>query len=255
MLSFIDLSATRRQRTFSRTPLWEPVTCGASNTSATGQFLLFGATANGHLATLADGTVDKTTGNILGDEMNTGKGAIPTMPDVVMVDMRIPKDRPIFAQAKSFGDLTDSELRLLARQQGFAGQTTVAAAVATWHHEIDFQPPDGGRHRPVGADRRLHMYERTRSMTLYRVVAIRRQRRRSFSSCEWRELMGDWTVCSSWWATTSPTCATVRRISHTPSRSIHSLLTTKATRAQVVAYLDCEFSTGRLRTGQRTMGD
>ena len=54
-------------------------------------------------------TVDKTTGQIVGDEMNTGKGAIPTMPDVVMVDMRIPKDskfderiRPE-AMKKSFG--------------------------------------------------------------------------------------------------------------------------------------------------------
>jgi iron complex outermembrane recepter protein len=41
---------------------WSPVTCGASNTSATGRFLLFGATANSSFATLADGTVDKTTG-------------------------------------------------------------------------------------------------------------------------------------------------------------------------------------------------
>ncbi len=49
------------------------------------------------------------TGYITSDEMNTGKGAIPTVPGVVMVDMRIPKDskfderiRPE-AMKKSFG--------------------------------------------------------------------------------------------------------------------------------------------------------
>jgi len=41
---------------------WKPVTCGGSDTSATGQFLLFGATADTSFATLVDGTVDKTTG-------------------------------------------------------------------------------------------------------------------------------------------------------------------------------------------------
>ena len=41
---------------------WAPVTCGASVTPATGRFLLIGATANSSFATLADETVDKTTG-------------------------------------------------------------------------------------------------------------------------------------------------------------------------------------------------
>jgi iron complex outermembrane recepter protein len=42
--------------------VWKPVTCGGSSSSATGRFLLLGKTANSSYATLADGTVDKTTG-------------------------------------------------------------------------------------------------------------------------------------------------------------------------------------------------
>ena len=41
---------------------WDPVTCGGSDTSATGHFLLFGATATTSFGTLVDRTVDKTTG-------------------------------------------------------------------------------------------------------------------------------------------------------------------------------------------------
>jgi len=41
---------------------WKPVTCGGSSSSATGRFLLLGKTANSNFATLADSTVDKTTG-------------------------------------------------------------------------------------------------------------------------------------------------------------------------------------------------
>ena len=33
---------------------------------------------------------------------------------------------------------------VLAKQRGFAGITTIDGDVATWHHEIDFQPPSTG---------------------------------------------------------------------------------------------------------------
>lgn len=41
---------------------WKPVTCGGSSSSATGRFLLLGTTANSSYATLADGTIDATSG-------------------------------------------------------------------------------------------------------------------------------------------------------------------------------------------------
>jgi hypothetical protein len=58
-------------------------------------------------------------------------------------DLRIPLDRPKFPHARSLADLTDAELATLAGQRGFFGHTTVAGDIATWHHEIDYQPPDG----------------------------------------------------------------------------------------------------------------
>ena len=58
-------------------------------------------------------------------------------------DCRIPKDRPRFPNAKSLEDLSDKELETLYPQEGFAGHTTVEGYITTWHHEIDYQPPDG----------------------------------------------------------------------------------------------------------------
>jgi hypothetical protein len=76
----------------------------------------------------------------------------------VFGDLRIPDDRPDVAPATSLADLGDDQLAALAHQSGFAGFTTVDGANATWHHEIDFQPTDGGadigRIEPAG-DRRM----------------------------------------------------------------------------------------------------
>src|ERR1039457_3286377 len=47
-------------------------------------------------------------------------------------DIRIPRARSGFSAVKSFADLTDQQLRLLAGQNGFTGQTTLAGTVATW---------------------------------------------------------------------------------------------------------------------------
>ena|SRR5438045_3895241 len=69
-------------------------------------------------------------------------------------DVRIRGDRPALAGAASFTDLSDDQLLALAKQNGFAGYTTIDGANATWHHEIDFQPSDGssdiGRIEPAG---------------------------------------------------------------------------------------------------------
>jgi hypothetical protein len=75
----------------------------------------------------------------------------------VFGDLRIPGDRPDVAPAASLAELGDDQLAALARQNGFAGFTTVDGANATWHHEIDFQPAGGGadigRIEPAGDGR------------------------------------------------------------------------------------------------------
>ncbi len=58
-------------------------------------------------------------------------------------DCRIPKNRPAFPKAKSLDDLSDKELETLYPQEGFSGYTTTEGYIVTWHHEIDYQPPDG----------------------------------------------------------------------------------------------------------------
>lgn len=62
----------------------------------------------------------------------------------VFADLRVPAERAALDGASSFDELSDDQLLVLARQNGFAGYTTMDGANATWHHEIDFQPADGG---------------------------------------------------------------------------------------------------------------
>src|SRR6516165_6831521 len=75
-------------------------------------------------------------------------------------DIRILKKRPGVSNARSFSDLTDEQLRLLAGQNGYAGQTTLVGTIATWHADIAFRPPDGspdeGRLERVSHD---HIFE------------------------------------------------------------------------------------------------
>jgi hypothetical protein len=69
-------------------------------------------------------------------------------------DLRIPSSRPRFPHAAALADLTERELATLAEQRGFFGYTTIEGNVATWHHEIDYQPPEAaadiGRLERVG---------------------------------------------------------------------------------------------------------
>jgi hypothetical protein len=164
-------------------------------------------------------------------------------------DMRIPKDRTRFPNAKSFADLTDQQLRLLARQNGFTGLTTTSGPVATWNHDIQFQPSDGAPDRG-----RLQRLARTRM----------------------HEHGLDGSYIESWRSTTSGNGHfLVIRVKHTgrllrtlvvvgnqfvyvrnraidlpAAASFEALIDfTKASRAQIEEYLDCEFSVGRVRGG------
>jgi hypothetical protein len=164
-------------------------------------------------------------------------------------DVRIPKDRPRFAGAASFRDLSDADLRLLAKQSGFTGSTTMIGAVATWHHDMQYQPPDGsedtgrlqrmakGRMQEHGLDgsyteawrsvtdgqRHFLVIRTLRFGRLFRVLVV----------------VDDQFVYARNRATELPRAA-----------SLDALIeSTHATREQIVEYLDCELSAGRVRGG------
>jgi hypothetical protein len=165
-------------------------------------------------------------------------------------DMRVPRDRPSFARATSFADLSDVELLVLAKQRGFAGYTTSARDVATWHHEIDFQPPDTST--DAG---RLERIDDSR-MREHALDSSYIESWRSLESGEGRFL-----------ALSAERNGRVRRVllvagdrflfvrnrelDLPAAGSIDSLIrATRASRTQIIDYLDCEFSHGLVRGGK-----
>jgi hypothetical protein len=164
-------------------------------------------------------------------------------------DVRIPRDRSNLAHASSFADLSDQELHVLAQQRGFAGRTTLVGTTATWHHRIDFQPPNGeediGRLELL-AGRRMHEYALDGSYTESWMSATNGDGRFLVVQTE-RDgrpqrlllIAGDYFVFVR------------NRIRDLPkAASLDSLITsTNSSRTQVIEYLDCEFSFGRVRGG------
>lgn len=164
-------------------------------------------------------------------------------------DMRIPRDRTALAHASSFADLTDGELLLLARQRGFTGTASVIGDTATWQHEIDYQPsdssPDIGRIERVDD---AHMLEhaldssyveswRSSGDVSGRFLALRIARDGRLERM--LVVAGDHFIY-----------VRNRERDLPAAESLDSLIvSTKATRAQIIAYLDCEFSVGRVRGG------
>lgn len=164
----------------------------------------------------------------------------------VFGDVRIPRDRPALTHASSFADLSDDDLAALARQNGFAGFTTIDGANATWHHEIDFQPAEGadiGRVEHVndttmlehaldasyverwttldGGDGHFFAARVARAGRVDQILAV----------------VGEHFLYAR--ARTTPL---------QPGASITDLIAqTHATRDQIIAYLDCEISYGRVR--------
>jgi len=164
-------------------------------------------------------------------------------------DIRIPKDRMRFPNAKSFADLPDQQLRLLARQNGFTGLTTTSGAVATWNHDIQFQPSDGapdrGRLQRI-APARMHEHgldgsyiESWRSNTggngHFLVIRVEHAGR----------LFRTLVVVGNQFVYVR------NRPKDLPSAASFEALinSTSASRAQIEEYLDCEFSVGRVRGG------
>jgi hypothetical protein len=162
-------------------------------------------------------------------------------------DMRVPRDRPSFAHASSFADLSDAELMLLAKQRGFAGHTTSVGDIATWHHEIDFQPAD------TSADAgRLELIDDSH-MREHALDSSYVEAWRSLSTGDGRFL----TLSEERGGRTRRVLLVagdrflyVRNREHDlpAAESIDSLVrATKPSRAQIIEYLDCEFSYGRVR--------
>jgi len=164
-------------------------------------------------------------------------------------DMRIPKIRSGLSAAQSFADLTDEQLRLLARQNGFTGRTTMAGAVATWNHDIDFQPTDGtpdtGRVERISPD---HMQELGLDGSY--IESWRR----------WPGATGQFLVIRvqhsgrllrSLIVVGNQFVYIRNRAKELPmAPSLEALIeATKATREQIEGFLDCEFSVGRPRGG------
>lgn len=167
----------------------------------------------------------------------------------VFADVRFARDRPAFAHATSFADLSDADLLHLARQRGFTGQVTAAGDTITWQHAIDFQPPDGepdiGRVERAGPGR---MYEHaldnsyveswastTSGDDAFLVVRVERAGRLA-------QLL---VVVGEHFLYVQNRSADLPR-----ATSLEALFRdTHATRADMIRYLDCEFSAGRVRGG------
>ena len=164
-------------------------------------------------------------------------------------DVRIPRDRPHLSHASSFADLSDQELHALAQQRGFAGRTTLLGTTATWHHQIDFQPPDGAEDTgrlDLLPGRRLHengldgsYIESWKSATDGDGRFLVIQTERGGRPQRLLLVVGDYFVFVR------------NRIRDLPSAaSLDSLIaSTHPSRAQIIAYLDCDFSFGRVHGG------
>ncbi len=164
-------------------------------------------------------------------------------------DIRIPKERSGFSTAKSFADLTDQQLRQLASQNGLTGLTTLVGNIATWSDEIAFQPytgtPDTSRleRKPpnmmleVGLDGSFteswsRVPDGSRQFLVVRVKHFGR-------------LLHSLVVVGDRFIYVRNRARELPRAS-----SLDALIeATKASREQVVEYLDCEFSLGLIRGG------
>lgn len=60
-------------------------------------------------------------------------------------DIRVPAQRPDFAEVPGLQDCDREQLLWLASQQGFVGLTEVEGEICTWERKADFRPPTGRR--------------------------------------------------------------------------------------------------------------
>jgi len=161
-------------------------------------------------------------------------------------DIRIPKERPGLSGAKSFAELNDVQLGLLATQNGLAGLTAVKDDVATWSDEIAFQPSDGspdsgrlqqippGQMHEIGLDGSYTESWRHLAGEKGPFLVVRVEHGSRLSKM--LVVVGDRFVYVRNRAKDLPAAASMKAL----------IESTHATREQIVGYLDCEFSTGRV---------
>jgi len=164
----------------------------------------------------------------------------------VFGDLRIPDDRPDVAAAASLADLEDDQLAALARQNGFAGVTTVDGDNATWHHEIDVQPSSGGvdigRIEPAGDGR---MFEHALDDAYVESWSAIDRGAGFFAARVERAGRVDQLLAV---AGAHFVYARARAVALPPGDSLTELIArTHPPRATVIAYLDCEISYGSTR--------
>jgi hypothetical protein len=168
----------------------------------------------------------------------------------VFGDVRIRDDRPAVPHAASFADLDDDQLAALATQSGFAGFTTIDGDHATWHHEIDFEPAGGaadvGRIEPVSDG---EMFEHAPDGSyVERWSALGPSGGAFFAAKLARDGRVDQLLAV---AGEHFVYARARAVALPPGGSLgEAIARTHATRAQIIAYLDCELSYGRVRGWQ-----
>jgi hypothetical protein len=165
----------------------------------------------------------------------------------VFGDVRIRGDRPALAGAASFADLSDEQLLALAKQNGFAGYTTIDGANATWHHEIDFQPSDGsadiGRIEPAGEGK---MFEHALDDAYVESWSTLGGGRGPFLAV--RVARGDQVDQLLAVAGDHFVYARARATALPAADSITDLIAkTHATRESIIGFLDCEISYGSTR--------
>jgi hypothetical protein len=168
----------------------------------------------------------------------------------VFGDVRIRIDRPAMPGAASFADLADDQLAALARQRGFAGYTTVDGANATWHHEIDFEPADGGddigRIEPAGEGKMLEHGLDGSYVESWSAIGADRGRflaikvSRAGRVDQLLAVAGDHFLYARARATALPAASSMADL----------IARTHATRETIIAYLDCELSYGTTRGWQ-----
>jgi hypothetical protein len=162
-------------------------------------------------------------------------------------DVRFPRDRPQFAHASSFADLTDGDLRALAQQRAMAGSTRVVGEVATWDHEISYHPPDGGTDtgRLDRADARV-VYEHGLDGSYTESWQVNHAERFLVVQIERSGRLDRLLIVVG-----SRFMFVRNRANDLPTADSFDALiaSTKASRAQIIEYLDCEFSTGSMPAG------
>ncbi len=169
-------------------------------------------------------------------------------------DVRIPSDRSISPNANSLTDLTDVELRSLLRQKGFTGSLSVKGGLATWRHDMDYQPPssedDVGKVEQLRPNlMREHAPDESYVESWWRLTSgdgrflglkITRNDGKSERVDRMLSLAGDHFVF-----------ARNRPKALPPAKSLEELVEkSHATRSEMIQMLDCEFSFGVVRGGK-----